>query len=214
MSEYAVHFTKGRGSVSAYNVSLEILWSGEIKPTGPLGAARNIPVLGESQKSACFSEIPLDLLDRLVTRRSSYGLGFTQETLIDRGGGRVWYLDKDGPAAAGFQELIRGHMLGGIETSDSIWKVTPFVDYPGEYGDTAYRFEWEREWRVPRGLRFAPDDVAFLFLPEQYHEAARGFFKDALEDGTGPAYLCPYLDPRWPVDRLQDALRSIPVPTS
>ena len=68
MSEYAVHFTKAAEPASEYDVMLKILSEGRIIPGGPFGAARNLPELSESQKSACFSEIPLDLLERLIER--------------------------------------------------------------------------------------------------------------------------------------------------
>src|SRR5581483_10188190 len=107
MSEFAVHFTKPAEPTSAYDVIMKILWEGRIQPSGPFGAARNLVELADSQKSACFSEIPLDLLERLVTRRSLYGIGFRQDFLIGQGGALVWYLDKDSPAASSFQGLVR-----------------------------------------------------------------------------------------------------------
>jgi hypothetical protein len=209
MSEYAVHFTKASQSASEYEVMLKILWEGRIAPTGPLGAARKLTELGDSQRSACFSEIPLDLLARLIERRSLYGIGFRQDFLVDHGGARVWYLDKGGPAAESFQALVRDAMTGGIDPTDALWRITPFVDYPGEYGGTQYRFEWEREWRVRGDLAFGPDDVAFLFIPEALHGTARSFFEDHLRENTGPAYLCPYVDPTWDMTRIQAALASV-----
>lgn len=215
MSEYAVHFTKEAGTVSAYDVMLKILGDGTIVPSGPFGTARNLTELGDSQKSACFSEVPLDLLSRLIDRRSLYGIGFHQRILVERGGARVWYLDKDSPAAVSFQGLVRDAMTGGIDPADAVWRLTPFIDHPGEYPAGAYRFEWEREWRVPGGIEFTPDDVAFLFIPEELHAQARSFFEDHLHEHTGPAYLCPYVDPRWDMARIQTAFASVaatPVP--
>ena len=81
---------------------LKILWEGRIHASGPFGAARKLAGLGDTQHSACFSEIPLDLLARLIDRRSLYGIGFRQDVLVAGGGARVWYLDKGGPAAEGF----------------------------------------------------------------------------------------------------------------
>jgi len=212
MSEYAVHFTKASGTTSAYDVMTNILWEERINATGPLGAATNLTALGDSQKSACFSEIPLDLLARLIDRRSLYGIGMRQDFLVDNGGARVWYLDKDAPAAEAFKEVVRQAMEGGIDSGDAIWSVTPFVDYPGDYGATQYRFEWEREWRVPGGLSFTPDDVPFLFIPEEWHKSARSFFEGHLEEHTGPAYLSPYVDPTWEMERIQAALEPIALP--
>jgi hypothetical protein len=217
MSEFAVHFTKASPTASEYEVMMKILWEGRIAPTGPLGAVRKLPELGDSQKSACLSEIPLDLLTRLIQRRSLYGIGFRQDFLVDRGGARVWYLDKGAPAAESFQALVRDGMTGGIDPTDAIWAITPFVDYPGEYPSTQYRFEWEREWRVPGGLTFGPDDVAFLFIPEGLHAGARSFFEDHLRDNSGPAYLCPYVDATWDMVRIQAAFSEVaaaPNPTA
>jgi hypothetical protein len=216
MSEFAVHFTKPSPTASAYEVIMKILWEALIAPTGPFGAAKNLTELGDSQKSACFSEIPLDLLERLVNRRSLYGIGFRQDFLISRAGARVWYLDRDGPRAESFQRLVREAMTGGIDVTDSLWTITPFVDYPGAYGSTQYRFEWEREWRVPGGVAFGPEDVAFLFIPEELHAGARSFFEDHFRDNTGPAYLCPYVDPTWDMARIQAAFSGVattPIPT-
>jgi hypothetical protein len=210
MSEYAVHFAKAFEARDAYDVMMSILWDRHIMPSGPYGAARNLMELIDSQRSACLSEIPLDLLVRLIERRSLYGIGFLQDFLVDRGGARVWYLDRDGAAATTFAELVRQEMIGGVDPADPLWRLTPLVDYPGDYGETAYRFEWEREWRVPGGLRFEPDDVSFLFLPEEHHAAARAFFEGHYRANTGPAYLCPYIDPRWEVGEIQDALADVP----
>jgi hypothetical protein len=136
--------------------------------------------------------------------------GFRHDVLVDHGGARVWYLDKGGPAAEAFRETVRAAMTGGIDPDDPVWRVSPFVDYPGDYGGTQYRFEWEREWRVSAGLSFGAGDVAFLFIPEAFHRAARSFFEGHLEEGTGPAYLCPYVDPTWDMARIQAAYASLP----
>jgi hypothetical protein len=208
MSEYAVHFTKPSGATPAYNVIMSILSGGTIRASGPWGAARYARGLGDSQHSACFSEIPLDLLDRLVDRRSAYGIGFHQNFLIDSGGARVWYLDKSGAVSPAFKDLVVEAEYPTVDPSAPLWRLTPFVDYPDP--EKPFQFEWEREWRVPGGLDFRPDDVAFLFIPEEQHAAARQFFSDQLVNPTGPAYLCPYVDPRWKdMERIQQALAAL-----
>jgi hypothetical protein len=62
-----------------------------------------------------------------------------------------------------------------MDTENSFWRLTPFIDVMGSYGAGEYRFEWEREWRVPGGLRFPPDQVAFLFIPDSLHDQVRSF---------------------------------------
>lgn len=44
---------------------------------------------------------------------------------------------------------------------NGLWKLTPFIDDVSP----AYDFTWEREWRVPGGVRFDLSDVQFLVLP-------------------------------------------------
>jgi hypothetical protein len=90
---------------------------------------------------------------------------------------------------------VRENLTGGVDSTHPTWRLTPFVDFPGAYGATAYRFEWEREWRVPAGLAFGPDDVAFLFIPEGLHAAARTFFEGHLADPFRPGVSLPLCRP-------------------
>jgi hypothetical protein len=218
MSEYAVHFTKATDIEDAYDVMLRILWDGRLRPgPNPYGAARRIPQLSDSQRSACFNEIPLDMLDRLVQRReTSYGIGFQQDFLVASGGARVWYLDNEGDVPGSFRALMERKTSAGIDTTDPFWRRTLFVDFPGSYGTTRYEFEWEREWRVPGGVAFAPEDVAFLFVPEELHGPAQSFFEDHRRENTGPSYDCPLIDPVWSIERIQGAPTTVPAfaPTS
>jgi Putative abortive phage resistance protein AbiGi, antitoxin len=210
MSEYLVHFTKDdEVGHSAYDIMLMILGTGTLLPSGPFGAAKGLGVLGTSQRSVCFSEIPLDRLDRLTLRRSNYGIAFHQRKLVEAGGGRVWYVDSDSAIATNLRAMIDDRVKPGMDDSDRLWKLTPFIDLPGQYGSADYRFEWEREWRVPGPITFPPEDVAFLFIPESLHKKARIFFEDHRRENTGPGYLCPYLDPAWSDERIQNALSAV-----
>lgn len=204
MSDYVVHFTKDQEGVGAYDAMMGILAAGTIEARTAFGAATNLD-LGASQLSACFSEIPLDVLARLVARRSLFGIGFHQTLLIAKGGGRVWYLDPGTPQKEAFYRTVTEAMKGGINQDDPVWQLTPFVDYTAPN----YRFEWEREWRLPGGLRFTPDEVAFLFVPDEFHNAARAFLANG-GDGAGPAYRCPILDPRWDDEQVQATLAALP----
>lgn len=208
MSEYVVHFTKD-GERSAYEQMLSILASGRLAAGGPFGAARGLGGPTFTQRAVCFSEIPLDRLNRLVERRSRYGLGFRQTKLLEAGGGRVWYVDKDSAPAAAVQELIAEKVGPPMDVDSPIWRVTQFIDFPGDYGGTQYRFEWEREWRVPGDFVFTPEDVAFLFIPGELHGNARTFFESARRENLGPAYESPFLDPLWSDGDIQAALTAV-----
>ena len=135
MSEYVVHFTRDTDDRSASETLNVILDAGRLEP-GPrsFGAARKLAALGDSQRVVCFSEIPLDRLNRLIERRGSRcGVGFTQDWIIQAGGARVWYVDRDSAAHTAFQELF-SQRLRPWDANDPFWALMPFVDFPGEYG--------------------------------------------------------------------------------
>lgn len=202
MSEYVVHFTSRCDGKPPRDVLKAILSDGQLKPKTRFGTARGMVMLGESQLAVCFSEIPLDLLDRLVTRRSSCGLAFRKEFLVESGGGRVWYIENDGPVARAYGEL-EASKYQPWNADDPLWKLTPFIDQPGKYGGSRYEFQWEREWRVPGpdGLTFTPEDVAFLFMPEAAHAWAQATF--------GRTYAVPLIDPLWSDEQIQEAAAGI-----
>jgi len=183
---------------TGYWNSLSILGSGFIRPFAePHGAGKDVPEVADLHRSSALSEIPLHLLDRLIQNRSPYGVGFHQDALIRAGGARVWYVEDPGPIAATIQSQVQTRVNAGVDPEDAFWRMTPFIDFAKP--DSVWEdWRWEREWRLPGGLRFKPEDVAFLFLPEDSHNAARQFFVDHHTANTGPAYLCPYIDPRWP----------------
>lgn len=196
---------------SGYYPWIDILGEGRLRPGDKLlGLGRNIVAVADLHRVVCFSEIPLDMLDRLIERRSLYGIGFRKDVVIAKGGAPLWYLDKDSTQAKLFQQLVRAAMASGVNPDDPIWKLTPFVDNPGNYPGSRYRFEWQREWRVIGDFNFTPEDVAFLFLPEKDHEKARQFFVDVELEHTGPAYLGAYIDPRWDMPKIQNALKTVP----
>lgn len=200
-----------RADRTGYYPWIDILGSGVLRPGDkPLGAGRRIPEVADLHRVVCFSEIPLDMLDRLIERRSLYGLGFRKDTIVEKGGAPLWYLDKEGAQAQLIQRQIDLARGSGIDRDAPLWKMTPFIDNPGNYQGVPYRFEWEREWRVVGEVRFEPEDIAFLFLPAEDHERARQFFADAQHEHTGPAYLGVYIDPRWGVGRIQDAMANVP----
>ena len=162
MSDFLVHFTSGESSFRA------ILRSGHLKPGGPFGWARRQKNVREAQMSACLSEVPLGRHTRLISRHGEYGVAFSRGFVKAQGGARVWYLD-DGsaPSRALFDRI--GQVIRARDWTDELWNLTPFIDriMPGTYD-----WDWEREWRVPGGFRFALSDVAFVITPEGVEEHA------------------------------------------
>jgi len=201
MSDYVVHFTRDYHGRSAYDNMLGILSAGMLRAGNAFGIARQRAPYA-SQRAVCFSEIPMHLVSRLAARRGEYGIGFTKVFLLERGGGPVWYVERDGRAAKALGRLMAFAQSGDPAVAASMWTITPFVDAPGDYANGTYRFEWEREWRHVGDLSFSVTDPAFLVIPERLHGAARVFFGNARAENTGPCYECPFLDPRWDRDRI------------
>lgn len=208
MSDYLVHFTK---PPSPYDKMMSILANGRLLPGDqPFGCAKNIPSLAQTQHCVCFSEAPLGHLRRLSSRYSLFGVAFSKDFLIPKGATPVWYLQHGTLAQSAVAELVAAAAAKGPNPNDELWKLTPFIDFPGRAPSAPYnyKFEWEREWRLPGPVEFSPSDVAFLLLDEADHVAARDFFEGAEQDGIGPNFRCPYFDPRWDVDRIQRAFSS------
>ncbi len=206
LSNHLTHFTKPNGDGSAYNHMISICYEQVLTAASPFGIARRKAPDVQTQNSVCFSEVPLHHLDRISERRSRYGIGFTKEFAKSKGALPVWYVEKDSQQNRILNRLIDSALDSDAPTENEIWQLSPFIDVPGEYYGKPYRFEWEREWRVIGNFSFTPDETAFLIIPEELHETAAGFFRDAERDNTGPAYLCPYIDSNWDKNRVKQAL--------
>ncbi len=170
VSQYVVHLTKDPTTLGA------ILGTGCLKASGPFGFGhfRNIPEVAARHRSVCFSEAPLDELERVTRRRGHYGIGFTKDFLRLKHGARVWYVDQRSEQASSLYSLL-GPLVTAKDFSNPIWELTPFLDLlmPGRY-----EWDWEREWRVRGDLDFTLADVAFVLTPEGFDElpALEGFY--------------------------------------
>ena len=205
MSNYVVHFTKGGEGEDDYLAMMGIYSNCMLNPRRRFGIGKDKAPPNTEQSAVCFSEIPPGHWQRIEERRGTkYGLAFTKEFILSRGGGPIWYAWKDTLHWRTLQDM----MASAIGNADApIWSLTPMIDAPGDYGCREYQFDWEREWRHVGPMSFQPADVAFLLIPEALHEAARGFFENAREENLGPAYFCPYVDPSWSRERILAKLR-------
>lgn len=144
MSQYLVHFTKDP------QVFAEILATGLLRASGPFGFswARRVEGVRDRHLSVCFSEVPLDNIERLMRRRGSYGIAFTKAFIRSRQGARVWYIDKGSQQARSLGRYLH-KVMAAEDLGHAIWNPTPFIDLvmPGKY-----EWDWEREWRVQLSL--------------------------------------------------------------
>jgi hypothetical protein len=143
------------------------------------------------------------LLKRLADARSLYGIVFKKELVIHRGANPIMYAYKDHDMIAALKEIIAS---AKDKPDHPIWRVTPYVDAPGSYGNSNYFFEWEREWRKVGDFNFCEDEVEFLIVPEKLHKKARAFFDKAKAENLGPCYTCPFIDPYWKRKKIKPLL--------
>jgi hypothetical protein len=112
MSDFVVHFAKDYGSRSGYDNMLGILHSGRIEARNAFGIAKGKAPEIDSQKVACFSEVPLHRLSRLAKARSDYGVVFRKDIVIHRKGNPILYAYKDHAVVAALQQLMKGSEEG------------------------------------------------------------------------------------------------------
>ena len=204
-SEYVTHFTKPTGLNSEYKNYISICGSQCLNATNAFGVGRYKAPESVSQRAVCFSEVPLHCLDRIAERRSRYGIGFKKEFAILRGALPVWYVEKNSVQHDSINQIIYTATRSSMPMDEPIWKLTPFIDIPGDYPKGTYRFEWEREWRSVDDFMFSEEDVAFLIIPEELHAAACYFFREARYENIGSFYACPYIDSLWDLKKISDA---------
>jgi hypothetical protein len=121
-------------------------------------------------------------------RGSKFGLAFTKEFIISKGGNRVWYVELNSSQHSSIERMASSKNI-------SLFGLAPFIEIVSNNQNERRDFDWEREWRVIGQIPFLPEDVKFLFIPSNSQEQARIFFDDAERENIGPNYQCPYIDP-------------------
>ena len=69
ITEHVVHLTKGTTAQEAYDNIIGILARQTIEARRPFGLARHLAPVPTSQHAVCFSEVPVELLERIAGRR-------------------------------------------------------------------------------------------------------------------------------------------------
>ena len=195
MSEFVVHLTHREALAG-------ILSECFVRPSKKaLGAFLSHTSPPSEQCSACFSEIPLDFLDRIAERQGRWGVGLAKRTIVDAGGARVWYLDRESPVQQAKFQYVKSFWSTPNDCPEILKTLAPFIDVVQEDkpGQRPYQFDWEREWRVPGGLSFDPSSVRFLVVPEDAHVETRSRFGDFNDHYSE----VPMLDVSWTDERFQ-----------
>lgn len=212
MSPEVIHITRGLDASQSYVNLIQILDSGFLEARNPFGAARQDCPDPASQRAVCFTEVPIHLVSRIIQRRLPQdpaawnGIAFSKRFVVERGGGPIMYAYDGTPHAEALQAMMQSAWASPDPAAHPVWKLSPFVDRPGRHG--TYYWEWEREWRIVGDMHFLPADVAYLIIPEQYHQAATHHFMNAIGGKSGhKAYLRPMIDATWSLERCRQAIR-------
>jgi len=184
LSRYLIHLTRSEEDL------LSILRSGRIEARRPFGAGRGFPTVQRLHHSVCLTEIPLDELRRMTSKRP-WGIAFDKERLRTKFGAQpVWYVRDPSPELEAINQAMGD---AAADPAAPIWKLTPFIEQVRSLRGSAPN-DWraEREWRVRGHLDFNLDDVALLLLDD----SGKTDFLDEISIGL------PYISldedtPRW-----------------
>lgn len=210
MSQYVAHFTKDAA------VFAEILATGWLKASGPFGFSwfRKVPELRAKHQSVCFSEVPLDKIQRITRRHGNYGIAFPKDFIRAQQGARVWYIDQGSKQATSLTSHLHELVKAG-KFDHPLWDLTPFIDLvmPG-----VYEWDWEREWRVQGDLHFSRADGPLVVTPAGIEEmpGVDGYYthpKHGLIVSASPQPLAEYMEElvQQFFQNFEDPANSLPV---
>ena len=206
-SEFLVHLTRRRDDAAAWQVLAEILEASEVRGLGPHCLFNeNISELPSGEKSrfnvACFSECPLETIGNLVQEVSGrqvqlepYGVFVAKELVKEERGNPVLYVNW--PASDKFFDLWE--LLVAQKNWWILNDIMPFVSIVKDGHD----FHWEREWRIPGGLKIAPDSVPLVVCPETHIGLVQNRLRNT---GHGDWLRVPFVDADWRPERIVQEL--------
>lgn len=150
-SLYVTHFTRAVNGLEPGEALRHILRERVVRASS---------VGGPGVDAVCLTEAPLlGLIVPTEPRSPAHGIGFAKKLVYERGGMPVIYLRHD--------------LLGRSGTGELDAALRPFVK-PFHVDEDNWTFE--REWRVPRDLRFRHEDVAFVIVPRDERDSFAGEF--------------------------------------
>jgi len=135
MSNPLAHFSSPLPPRTAYDGMMRILGVRRLVARSAFGLVHERTPDADTQKAVCFSEAPLHLLGRIADRHSECGIVFRKDFIRRAAGNPILYAHGDGAVAAAIQQLVDA---AGGDPGAPIWRLTPFVDRPGQYGASSY----------------------------------------------------------------------------
>ena len=216
LGTFVVHMTRDREGTSSKEALKQILQTRTIRATSPFGHAvkklEQAHQPTDSQKTACFTETPLEyvylLLNEISGRQVAlrpYGVAVTKKVAREGSVNPVWYIDQTpGHHWIGNEVnlLVDAAITAGDFDASPIAKICPFIEQMGTHrnadGTYAYRkeFWWEREWRKLGDYR----------LPDTFIVLCPTADRVEVQAVAPPGRTASFIDPAWGLERIIAAL--------
>jgi hypothetical protein len=174
--------------------------------------------LAETQRVVCFSETPLEHawmmcsdIDWRGFQFSGHGVAFTRRFARRKGANPVWYLDMTPSGHEWLTKAVNDLMAGATVLGGSfavvppIFRLTPFIEQMGTWGERRKEFWWEREWRYVGDFIVEPSDLVAVLAPYADHDQVG----KKLSSGPSAGRTIALLDPNWGLERMIAALAGV-----
>ncbi|TFD27755.1 hypothetical protein [Cryobacterium lyxosi] len=153
--DHLVHFTSNIEDL------VSILLTGRVEARNEFGFFPVWSAVGDRHLSACFTELPIGDLHRVARAKGKYGIAVSKSFAKNEGAQEVIYLDLDSRDYCRIEREIAAAKRAGDVNADA-WNRSPFIS-PNRPN---YKYEYEKEWRVPGGLQFSWSDILFVSGPD------------------------------------------------
>jgi hypothetical protein len=192
ISRFLVHLTRKTRGVEAEDNLLNILKTKTIEARNhhclfspKINKMKLTPKLKNSFKTVCFTETPLDQIDKLAAedfprriRLQSYGLVFWRDKMVESGVNPAIYLNDVGTSLrdyllSEFDRQFKGvTALRRLEQKEEYYREIVHYYSLVNVMREEHDFSWEREWRHSGDFKFNYSDVVAIVAkdPEQFLE--------------------------------------------
>ncbi|KAE9635720.1 hypothetical protein [Aeromonas veronii] len=182
ISRFLVHLTRRTRNIDAEDNLINILKEKNIEARNhhclfspKLKKMDLTPRLKNSFKTVCFTETPLDQIDKLAVedfprriKLQPYGLVFWRDNMIEVGANPAIYLNAEGTALREYLLSEFDRQFEGIDTLNELRRTEEYYREIIHYYSLVnimrekHDFSWEREWRHPGDFNFNYSDVVAI----------------------------------------------------
>ena len=192
-STFMVHLTRNTDDAkSAKDNLIEIICSRVIQARNAKGLFYATEGVWDKVRSVCFTETQFSNIKQLIGKQqgrgvelSPYGLVFSKEFIIQRGGNPVFYVNTYNSQERKEAIIESVRQLDPVKQKE----IAPYIEIFGWTGSGAgiYDFHWEHEWRYPGDFEFGWKDVVFGLCEDEYIEEMEQLFEKEIK------FISPYM---------------------